>query len=56
MENEEDLHIFQRDRTPECLEYIWQNEILNNLQRYWNPLQRELYHDVELNFPEEGFK
>lgn len=45
-----------KDQIPECLEYIWKTEILNNLQHYYNPQSRQLNNDKEIFFDDPKIK
>jgi len=55
-QSEFELQIYQRDQCPECIEYIWKTEILNHLQKYWNPLKREINDDQEIHLDNPQLK
>jgi hypothetical protein len=39
------MTIYHRDQCPEAIEYLWKVEILNNWQKYWDPMNRSLHLD-----------
>jgi hypothetical protein len=50
------MTIYHRDQCPEAIEYLWKVEILNNWQKYWDPMNRSLHLDQEIHFNDEFLK
>jgi hypothetical protein len=41
---------------PISLQYLWQNEILNNWQKYWNPTDHAIIFSMEIQINSPDFK
>lgn len=55
-EGEEHLEFHFRDTLPLPLVYLWKNEILNNWQKYWRPIEHSINHRKEVFFQDEGLR
>lgn len=47
---EEEFEFHQRDQLAPPIEYLWKTEILNNWQKYWNTMERNINYTEEVSF------